>query len=293
MDVSVKRFAAISAVVIALAATACGTTQPTDATKPAANSTAKPEQAASVQGASFATEASRICSSMAVFDKKLVGSTGKVNDQQIGRFVERSRADLGRLVKLTPPPGKVSAFRRMLGNYRLMLTGLAAARASHDESVLSDLAAAVVAGTRGSRAARRAGLSACAFFPEVRQPSRDPEPIVAATQALVVRGAQVVKSDCSDQDSCRIELSGAGPTRSRLRAAVESLRTNGWSHVRTGRSPLGSSWATADRNDLVAEIEILGERRPPHCVNAPTGMYGCTDAIWVHREQVPAVLTGG
>jgi len=292
MDVSMKRFAAMSAVATALA-TACGTTQPTDATKPAATSAAKPEQATAVQTASFAADASTICSSMALFDKKLVGSTGKMNDQQVGRLVKRLRADLGRLVKLTPPPGKASAFRRMVGNYRLMLTGLAAARASHDESVLSDLAAAVVAGTRGSRAARRAGLSACAFFPEIRQPSRDPQPIVAATQALVVRGAHIVKSDCSDQDSCRIELSGAGPTRSRLRAAVEILRTNGWSHVRTGHSPLGSSWATADRNDLAAEIEILGERRPPHCVNAPTGMYGCTDAIWVHREQVPSVLTGG
>jgi len=292
MDGSMKRLAAISAVVTVLAA-ACGTTQPTDATKPAANSTAKPEQAASVQPASFAAEASTICSSMALFDKKLVGSTGKVNDQQVWRLVERSRADLGRLVKLTPPPGRASAFRRMVGNYRLMLTGLAAARASHDESVLSDLAAAVVAGTRGSRAARRAGLSACAFFPEIRQPLRDPEPIVAATQALVVRGAHIVKGDCSDQDSCRIEISGAGPTRSRLRAAVKILRTNGWSHVRTGHSPLGSSWATADRNDLAAEIEILGKRRPAHCVNAHTGMYGCTDAIWVHREQVPSVLTGG
>jgi hypothetical protein len=63
--------------------------------------------------------------------------------------------------------------------------------------------------------------------------------------------------------------------------------------VRTGHSSPGSSWATGYRNDLAAEIEILGERRPPHCVNAPTGMYGCTDAIWVHREQVPSVLTSG
>ena len=233
-----KRFAAISAVVIVLAA-ACGTTQPTDATKPSAHSAVKREQAASVQPASFSTEASTICSSMALFSKKLVGGTGKVSDQQVGRLVERSRADLGRLVKLTPPPEKASAFRLMVGNYRLMLTGLAAANTSDDESVLSDLAAAVVAGTRGSRAARHAGLSACAFFSEIRQPPRDPEPIVAATRALLVRGARVIKTSCSDQDSCRIEFTGAGPTRSRLRAAVKILRTNGWSHVRTGHTPGG------------------------------------------------------
>jgi hypothetical protein len=292
MNVKMKRFAAIVAVVTVLAA-ACGTTQPGDATKPAANSAVKREQAAAVQAASFATEASTICSSMALFSKKLVGTTGKVSDQQVGRLVQRSRADLGRLVKLTPSPEKASAFRLMVGNYRLLLTGLAAAKASDDESVLSDLAAAVVAGTRGSRAARRAGLSACAFFPKIRQPSRDPEPIVAATRALLVRGARIIKTSCSDQDSCRIEFSGAGPTRSRLRAVLKVLRTNGWSHVRTGLTPVGSSWATAYRNDLAVEVELLGKRRPPHCANAPTGMYGCTDAIWVHREQVPSVLTGG
>jgi hypothetical protein len=293
MDVRMMRFAAIAALGIALVAAACGTTQPTDATKPAAHSAAKREQAASVKPATFATEASTICSSMALFSQKLVGSTGKVSDRQVGRLVQRSRADLGRLVKLAPPPGKASAFRLMLENYRLMLTGLAAAKASDDESVLSDLAATVVAGTRGSRAARRAGLNACAFFPEIRQPSRDPGPIIAATRALLVRGARVIKTDCSDQDSCRIEFSSAGPTRSRLRAAVKILRAKGWSHLRTGHSPVGSSWATAYRNDLAVEIEILGERRPPHCVHAPTGMYGCTDAIWIHRQQVPSVLTGG
>jgi hypothetical protein len=286
MDVSMKRFAAI-APVMALVAAACGTTQPTDATKPSTSSAPKGEQAAS-----FATEASTICSSMASSSKTLARA-GKVSDAQVAQLVEHWRADVGRLGKLTPPLGTASAFRRMLGNYRLMLTGLAAASASDDESVLPDLAAAVVAGTRGSRAARRAGLSACAFFPEIRQPSRDPEPILAAAEALLVRGARILKTDCGDRGSCRIEFSGAGPVRSRLRAAVRILRANAWSHVRTGHSPVGSTWATAYRNDLAVEVEILGERRPPHCVNAPAGMFGCNDAIWVHREQVPSVLTGG
>jgi hypothetical protein len=283
MDGGMKRFAAAAAVVIALVAAACGTTQPTDATKPYP----RPVQPR------FATAASTICSSMALSSKKLGGSAGKVSDPKVAQLVERWRADVGRLAKLTPPPGKASAFRLMIGSYRLMLTGVAAASASDDESVLPDLAAAVVAGTRGSRAARRAGLGACAFFPEIRQPPRDPEPISAATEALLVSGVRIIKSDCRDEESCRIEFSGAGPNRSRLRAAVKILRANGWSHVRTGHSPVGSSWATAYRNDLAVEIEILGERQPPHCVNAPTGMFGCTDAIWVHREQVPPVLTGG
>jgi hypothetical protein len=293
MDARMKRSIVISAFVIAVAATACGTTKRTDATKPSANSAAKREPAAAVQPVSFATEASTICSSMAFFSKKFVGGAGRVSDAQIGQLVERWRADVDRLVKLAPPPGKASAFRLMVGNYRLMLTSLAAAKASDDESVLSDLAAAVVAGTRGSRAARRAGLSACAFFPEIRQPPRDPEPIVTATRALLVRGARIIKTDCNEQDSCRIEFSAAPPTRSRLRAALKVLRANGWSHVRTGHSPVGSSWATAYRNDLAVEVEIIGQRRPPHCAGAPTAMYGCTDAIWVHREQVPSVLTGG
>jgi hypothetical protein len=289
MDVRMKRFAAIAALAIAPVAAACGTTQPTDATKPSA----KRDQAGSVKPASFSSEASSICSSMALFSKKFVGRAGKVNDRQLGELVDRWRADVGRLTKLTPPPGKASVFRIMLENYRLMLTGLAAAKASDDESVLSDLTATFVTGTRGSRAARRAGLSACAFFPKIRQPARDREPIVAAARALLVRGARVIKTDCSDQDSCRIEFSGAGSTRSRLHAAVKILRAKGWLHVRTGHSPVESSWATAYRNDLAVEIEILGERRPPHCGHAPTGMYGCTDAIWIHRQQVPSVLTGG
>jgi hypothetical protein len=291
--VRMTRFAAISALAMALTATACGTTHQSDATKSSANSAATGAQAAAGQPASFAADASAICSTMALFSKKLVGSAGKVSDSEIGRLVARSRADVDRLAKLTPPAGKANAFRLMLTNYRLMLSGVAAAKAADDESVLSDLAAVVVAGTRGSRAARRAGLNTCAFFPEIRQPSRDPEPISAATRALLARGARIIKTDCGERDSCRIEFSAAGRTRSRLRTAVKTLRANGWSHVRTGHSPVGSAWATAYRNDLAVEIEILGGQRPPHCVNAPIGMFGCTDAIWVHREHVPPVLTGG
>jgi hypothetical protein len=28
-------------------------------------------------------------------------------------------------------------------------------------------------------------------------------------------------------------------------------------------------------------------------VTSANWMFGCTDAIWVHREQVPSALTGG
>ena len=275
--------AAVAVLSFTLVLVACGTTRALDATQRTSRSASKRERPAS-----FAAQASSICSAMDEAAKELVASTTHVRDREMAELVGRWRADMARLAQLSPPPAKQKPFRLMLENYRLMLSGLAAAQASQDEGVLSDLAAATVGATRGSRAARHAGLRTCAFFPEIRQPPRDSEPIVTAAVSLLVRGARLIKRDC-DADSCRIEFSGTGPTRSRLREVTTRLRANGWSHVRTGRSPVGTTWATANRNDLAAEIEILGHR-PQECANAPSA-FGCTDAIWVHREQVPSILT--
>lgn len=285
--------AILAAVPVMLVLSACGGTAASDATRTPSESAIKRGQVVGAPGRLFSERASMICSAMDNASKKLVGGGGKASDREIGQMVRRWRADVARLAKLRPPAGKADAFRIMLENYRLLLTGLTAAKTSNDESVLSDLAAVAVAGTRGSRSARRAGLLSCAFFPDIRQPPRDPEPIVTATRALLAPGARVIKTNCIEPDSCRIEFNGSGPIHARLRAAVAILRAHDWSHVRTGRSPEGSTWATAYRNDLAVEIEIMGTRRPPHCVNAPAAMFGCSDALWVHREHLASVLTGG
>jgi hypothetical protein len=56
---------------------------------------------------------------------------------------------------------------------------------------------------------------------------------------------------------------------------------------------MGTTWAIAYRNDLEVEIELLGKQRPPQCAGAHPDMFGCSDAVWVHRVEIPKVLTGG
>ncbi|HMJ00796.1 MAG TPA: hypothetical protein VK488_13245 [Gaiellaceae bacterium] len=253
------------------------------------------EQVALVRQVPFAPQAAAICKGMQR-GAGVVSSGRKRTDAEFGRLLSRWRIGFDRLARLDPPAGRAKAFNQMLRQYRTMVSALAAAKAADDESVLGDIAVAVVEGTRGSRAARRAGLPGCAFLPEIKQPPRDPEPVLAATRALVLPGMRIVKADtpaCNKEASCRIEFLSSGSTAVRLRSALALLRAHGWTHARTGRSPTGSSWAIAYRNDYEVEVELLGKRRPPHCVGARPVIFRCSDAVWVHRVEIPDVLTGG
>jgi hypothetical protein len=244
---------------------------------------------------SFAQQATGICTRM----QRAAGvvSTGhKPTEAEFASMLTRWRIGFDRLARLRPPDTQAKPYQLMLRHYRRMVTAMTAAQASDDESVLADVAAAVVEGTRGSRAARRADLRACAFFPDIRQPPRDRESTLAATEALVPAGARVLRADtadCNREGSCLIEFRGSGSTASRLRSALATLRAHGWRHLRTGHTPTGTTWASAYRNDLQVEIELVGAERPAHCADAGPVTFGCSDSIWVHRVEVPSVLTGG
>jgi hypothetical protein len=282
-----KRVAALFAM-LPLALAACGAAG-------TARSTSTREQAAVAGHVSFAEQAATICKGL-LSNADVISRGRKPTDAEFGRLLARWRAGFDRLAQLDPPAERAKPFNRMLGRYRTMVAALAAVKTSDDENVLGDLAAVVVEGTRGSRESRRAALPACAFFPGLNQPRRDPEPMLVATQALVPRTAHIVKADandCNKEASCRVEFQGTGSTAVRLRAALSALRAQGWTHVETGRSPTGSSWATGYRNDYEVEIELLGTPSPPHCAGAPPELYGCSDSVWVHRVEIPDVLTGG
>jgi hypothetical protein len=60
--------------------------------------------------------------------------------------------------------------------------------------------------------------------------------------------------------------------------------------IRSGRTPTGGHWVLANRNDYAATIEFVGAELPKHCGGRVT--YGCSDNVWVHRVEVPQVLTG-
>lgn len=165
--------------------------------------------------------------------------------------------------------------------------------AAEDETVLAAAAGGVIEGQRGSRAAKKAGLDACAFFPEIEQPPADGQPMYEATRELVPEGARILRADdasCGTAGSCRFEYEIGGGVAARLNEARARLRARGWTNVRSGRTPTVSSWLMASRNDYAAVVEVAGEVLPAHC--AQRKVWGCSDSVWVHRIEVPDILTG-
>jgi hypothetical protein len=241
--------------------------------------------------APFTQRAHSICAGMQAQAGVITGSR-KPTDAEFLRLLAQWRDGFTRLATLEPPVAQAKQFREMIAHYRTMTAALAAAQAADDESVLGDFAAAIVEGTRGSRAARGAGLPSCAFFPELRRPPHDPEPALAATQALIPAGASIRRADtagCNVEASCRFEFIAAGSAAKQLRVVLTTLRAHGWTHVQTGRSPTGTRWATGYRNDYEVEIELIGTPGPGYCRGAPATMFGCTDSVWVHRVEIPQV----
>ena len=275
-------------VALPLAAAACGGN---DAAAPVGTSSSAAHAAAS--STSFVAAAEAICKSMEQDAATLSGTTP--TDEDFQQLLSRWRSGFDRLDALEAPPERAAEVERMLAAYRNMARALDAMVLSEDETVLAAAAGAAVHGQRGTRAAREAGLDACALFPEIEQPPVDGQPAYEATRELLPAGAQVLRdddADCSTNGSCRFEYRTAGNLAARMRESRANLLAHGWTNVRSGRSANGTSWLMANRNDYVATVELVGDAAPAHCNGAAT-TWGCTDSVWVHRVDVPDILTGG
>jgi hypothetical protein len=276
-------------VALPLAAAACGGN---DTAAPAHTSSSSLPPAASSTG--FVAAAEAICNGMEQDAASLSGGAAPT-DEEFKRLLSRWRSGFDRLDALEPPPEREAEVERMLAGYRNMAKAFDAAVLSEDESVLAAFVAAAVYGQRGTRAARAAGLDACALFPEIKQPPADKQPTYEATRQLLPAGAQILGDDdeeCSTQGSCTFEYRTAGSLAARARESRAKLLAHDWTDVRSGSSANGTSWLMANRNDYVATFELVGDVAPAHCKGAATS-WGCTDSIWVHRVEVPDILTGG
>lgn len=241
----------------------------------------------------FVAAAQAICTRMQR-DAEAVGAEAGSSDERMAKLVDDWRSGLDELDGLEAPRERKRQFEQMLAHYRNLTRALEGMIEAEDETVLAAVAGGVVEGQRGSRAARKAGLDACAFFPEIKQPPADRQPLYAATRDLVPAHARVLRVDelaCDTSDSCRIEHELDRSIAARLRDARALLRAHGWKNVRSGEMPTGGRWIMANRNDYAATLEFVGDELPAHCGGRVT--YGCSDGVWVHRVEVPDVLTGG
>jgi hypothetical protein len=263
---------------------------PTSTTTTAAATTARAPQV------DFVAAAEAICTRMQRNATALTGRSGntKPTDDEMAEVVDEWRAGFDELDALDPPQDRRRDFERMLVHYRDMARAFDELIEAEDESVLAAVAASVVLGQRGSRAARDAGLDACAFFQEIKQPPPDPQDLYEATRDLVPKSARILRDaelDCVALDACRIEYELNRSIDARMRQSRALLRARGWRNIRSGKMPTGGSWIMANRNDYAVTVEFVGEKLPEHCGGHVT--YGCSDGVWVHRVEVPDVLTGG
>ena len=275
-------------VALPLAVAACGGN---DAGAPArTNSSASPSAASST---GFVAAAEAICRSMEQDAASLSGGATPT-DEDFKRLLSHWRSAIARLDALEPPPEREAEVVRMLTGYRNMVKAFDAMVLSEDESVLAAAVGAAVYGQRGTRAARDAGLDDCALFPEIKQPPADGQPVYEATRELLPAGAQILRdddADCSREGSCQFDYRTAGSLAARTRESRAKLLANEWTNIRGGRSANGTSWVMANRNDYVATVELVGDVAPAHCDG--TMSWGCTDSVWVHKVEVPDILTGG
>lgn len=258
----------------------------------AGTATTDPTETTARPSSSFVSQAEAICRQMQRDAAPL--SSAKPTDERIAELVVSWRSSVKRLRALEPPQERRRQFEQMLAHYRNLIRAIDAMTKAEDETVLAAVAALAVEGQRGSRAARKAGLDDCALFPEIRQPPPDPQNLYDATRDLVPAGARITRDgglDCDTSDSCLIEFELGGSVAAQVRQARAVLRAHGWKSIRSGRTPTGSRWVMANRNDYAATLEFVGEKRPEHCGGPVT--YGCRDNVWVHRVEVPEVLTGG
>jgi hypothetical protein len=282
----------VALVAVLLAVAGCGGTE-ASAPAPTVRTNAdqpSPEPAPKVE---FVPAAEAICKRMQR-DAEAVGAETESSDERLANLVDDWRSGVDELDRLEPPQQQKQQFEQMLVHYRNMSRAFDEMVEAEDETVLAAVAGGVVEGQRGSRAARKAGLDACAFFPEIEQPPADRQPLYDATRDLVPAHARVLRVDkleCDTSDSCRVEYELDRSIAARLRDARALLRAHGWKNIRSGQMPTGGWWIMANRNDYAATLEFVGDELPAHCGGRVK--YGCSDGVWVHRFEVPEVLTGG
>jgi hypothetical protein len=229
-------------------------------------------------------------------DATAVTGGPRPSDADLTRLAEKWTAALDRIAALDVPESRAASVEQMLIHYRRMMRAFTLLVTVEDETVLAAVAGIAVEGQRGTRAAKRAGLPRCALFPEIEQPPRDPERTAEAAQKLVPTGAVVLRrvvDSCPSEESCIVEFrSGEQEMRTRIRRAAARLRAEGWQGVESGRSPTGSAWVKGYRNDHSAMFDLISNPPPEHCRHRADAPF-CRDTIWVHRVDVPDVLTGG
>lgn len=289
----------VALLVLVFFAVGCGTNG-TSAPSPTVRTATAPKSETPAQtkptvaaAATFSASAEAICRRMQR-EATLLDPNEKPSDEQVAELVDSWRSGLKQLDALDAPRDRKRKFASMLAHYRNMVRAIDAMLKAKDETVLAAAAGSVVEGQRGSRAAREAGLDACAFFPEIEQPPADPQRLYDATRDLVPADARVIRDgelECDTSDSCRIEYELDRSTAARMRETRALLRAHDWKNIRSGRTPTGGSWLMANRNDYVATLEFVGDKPPAHCGGRVT--FGCSDAVWVYRVEVPEVLTGG
>ena len=282
---------ALALLAVGLVAAACGGQDP-GAEGPPASTSAPPLAAPPPSG--FIASAESICASMDDAASAVTGGSKPTDDEAL-ELVRTWRAALDELETIDPPVDVRPDVARMIAAYRNTARALETLVTVNDETVLAAAAGIAVFGQRGSRAAREAGLDRCAFFPAIEQPGPDPQGMYDATRELVPPGATVLFEDeaaCGDEGSCRFEFETEGPVGVRMDAMRRIVRANGWSNVREGRSQPATTWLMASRNDYALTVELVGRPLPEHCGRSDLS-WGCVDSVWVHRIDVPDVLTGG
>ena len=241
----------------------------------------------------FVAAANATCKRMQQ-DAESVGAGGEPSVEEFRELVDKWLHAIDELDALVPPQDREQQFERMLAHYRNMARAFDAMAEAEDESVLAAVAAVAVEGQRGSRAARKAGLPACAFAPEIKQPAPDSQDLYEATRDLVPAKARILRDaalDCVALDMCWIDYRLKRSVDARMREARALLRRHGWKSISSGRTPTGGWWLMANRNDCEATLEFVGAKVPEHCGGRVT--YGCSDNVSVKRVEVPDVLTGG
>jgi hypothetical protein len=297
----------VVSVAVALVVAGCGGNEAPTAEPAAAKTTAAPEATATTSTTTtaaaavassatvdFVAAANKICNGMQRDAEGLESNVAAPSDEQLATLVDSWRSGVKRLDALEPQRERKRQFLRMLAHYRNMLRALELMLEAKDETVLAAVAGVAVEGQRGSRAARKAGVRACAFFPEITQPAPDPQDLYEATRDLIPAKARILRDaelDCVALDMCVVDYELDTSVDARIRAARALLRAHHWQNVRSGRTPTGGWWLMANRNDYAATLEFVGETVPEHCGGRVT--YGCSDSVSVRRVEVPDVLTGG
>jgi hypothetical protein len=285
---------AAAVLVCLLAVAACGGEEAAAPTRPAETTSTSVRASTVAAPSDFVDDATAICTDLEQSGTGFSRSD-KPSDEEVLALIRGWRADFDRLAALDPPADVRPHFERMLLNYRRLADSMQALVEVEDETALAAVAGIALFGQRGSHAARTAGLDRCALAAPIEQPPPDAQPMYEAARELVPAGARITRDDlptCGDDEgSCSVEFELEGDVVSGIAAARGLLTSHGWTNIRAGRSAPATRWLMANRNDYAVTVELVGRPLPSHCGRSVT--FGCVDSVWIHRVEVPDVLTGG